>query len=65
MAGILLFFNKFSSIMSSESEGDIGNTPSAARYRSVGTKRGRGSEESENGEAPVIKRVYTDSGMLL
>ena len=40
--------------MSSESEGDTGSTP---RYRSIGTKRARSSEEPENGDAPVIKRI--------
>lgn len=49
--------------MSSESEGDVGNSRSDARYRNLGTKRGRDSEEPENGEAPVVKRVYTDSGI--
>jgi len=47
----------------SSDEGDLVNAPSAARYRSVGSKRGRTSEEPENGEGPVVKRVYTDSGM--
>ena len=46
----------------SSDEGDLGSTPSAARYRSLGSKRGRTSEEPENGEGPVVKRVYTDSG---
>ena len=44
--------------MSSESEGDTGTTPSAARYRSVGSKRSRTSEEPENGNGPVVKRIY-------
>lgn len=48
--------------MSSESEGDTGGAPSAARYRSVGSKRSRASEESENGDGPVVKRIYTNSG---
>ena len=45
--------------MSSESEGDNGS--SAARYRSIGVKRSRGSEEPENGAPPVIKRINTSS----
>lgn len=46
--------------MSSESEGDNGS--SAARYRSIGVKRSRSSEESETGTPPVIKRINTSLG---
>ena len=42
--------------MSSESEGETGSIPSAARYRSIGTKRNR-SEEADNGGSPVVKRI--------
>ena len=49
--------------MSSESEGDTGSTPSVARYRSIGTKRNRSSEEPDGGDTPVVKRLYTGSGV--
>ena len=50
--------------MSSASKGNTGTTPSAARYRSVGSKRSRTSEELENGNGPVVKRIYSNPGSL-
>ena len=45
--------------MSSESESEIASG-SAARYRSLGSKRNR-SEEPENGDTPVVKRINTSA----